>query len=75
MGKGQQLKLFHNEPAILCVRKIQIREEFYRRYEGNNNAKQMAFSRAWNELVEGNFITIKKDGNDELQAYVFLEGE
>jgi len=35
----------------------------------------MAFSRAWNELVEGNFITIKKDGNDEWQAHVFLEGE
>ena len=75
MGKGQQLKLFHNEPSILCVRKIQIREEFYQRYEGTNNAKQMAFTRAWNELVEANFITIKKDGNDEWQAHVFLEGE
>ena len=75
MGKGQQLKLFSNEPAILCVRKIQIREEFYQRYEGTNNAKQMAFTRAWSELVEANFITIKKDGNDELQAHVFLEGE
>src|SRR6516165_5278772 len=75
MGKGQQLKLFSNEPAILCVRKIQIREEFYQRYEGTNNAKQMAFTRAWSELVEANFITIKKDGNDEWQAHVFLEGE
>jgi AAA domain/Bifunctional DNA primase/polymerase, N-terminal len=75
MGKGQQLKLFYNEPAILCVRKIQIREEFYQRYEGTNNAKQMAFTRAWNELVAGNFITITKDGNDEWQAHVFLEGE
>jgi hypothetical protein len=75
LGKGQQLKLFHNEPAIRCVRKLQIRDEFYRRYEGTNHAKQMAFSRAWNELVEAKVITIKKDGTDEWQAHVFLESQ
>jgi hypothetical protein len=75
MGKGRQLNLFQGEPPILCVRKIQIREEFYRRHEGTTHAKQMAFSRAWNELVEAKVITIKKDGPDEWQAHVFLESE
>jgi hypothetical protein len=74
-SKGIQLKLFASEPEVRCVKKAEIRNEFHRRRSKTKGADNMAFKRAWDDLVGADppLLSTKENGKSHWDHCVFLE--
>jgi hypothetical protein len=74
-SKGVQLKLFSSEPEVRCVKKAEIRNEFHSRRSKTTGADNLAFKRAWDDLVRTDppLVSTKENGRNHWDHYVFLE--
>ena len=72
--EGQTRTLFHSEPDIRCVQKIDVYNEFCLQHK-EHKRHDMAFKRSWEELVRAGLVTTKKnkDGVNDMSDWVYLE--
>jgi hypothetical protein len=72
---GLSLRIYESDPGPRkCVRKHEIRNEFYRRKGGSDGANRMAFIRSWEYILKQDpaIIETKSDGGKEDRAFVFM---
>jgi hypothetical protein len=72
--EGQERMFFVGEPRRNSAQKKAIYKEFSRKHDGSER-HDMAFKRAWKELVDAGLVTTVKDENSsaDMDQWVYLE--
>jgi hypothetical protein len=74
-NKGQSLRVYESDPGPRkCVRRVDIRYEFYRRKGGSDGNVRTAFLGSWKHLLHHDplIFETKSDGSNEDKQFVFL---
>jgi hypothetical protein len=71
--EGQEKMFFAGEPARNSAQKKAIYKEFGRKHKGERH--DMAFGRAWKELVEAGLVSTVADAKSraDMDQWVYLE--